>query len=44
MQQQTQFNEKMGKYGKGELKHIVKYNLLLVGEFIRESKFGLWAS
>jgi hypothetical protein len=33
----------MGKYGKSELKHIVKYNLLL-GEFIRESKFGLWAS
>ena len=26
--QQTQFNEKMGKYGKSKLKNIVKYNLL----------------
>jgi len=26
--QQTQFNEKMGKYGKIKLKNIVKYNLL----------------
>jgi hypothetical protein len=26
--QQTQFDEKMGKYGKSKLKNIVKYNLL----------------
>ena len=26
--QQTQFNEKMGKYGNIKLKNIVKYNLL----------------
>jgi hypothetical protein len=26
--QQTQFNEKMRKYGKSKLKKIVKYNLL----------------
>jgi hypothetical protein len=26
--QQTQFNEKMGKYGKIKLKNIVKYNFL----------------
>ena len=26
--QQTQFNGKMGKYGKSKLKNIVKYNLL----------------
>jgi hypothetical protein len=26
--QQIQFNEKMGKYRKSELKNIVKYNLL----------------
>jgi hypothetical protein len=26
--QQTQSNEKMGKYGKGKLKNIVEYNLL----------------
>jgi hypothetical protein len=26
--QQTQFNEKMGKYGKSKLKNIVKYNIL----------------
>ena len=26
--QQTQFNEKMGKYGKSKLKNIVKYNFL----------------
>jgi len=24
----TQFNEKLGKYGKSKLKNIVKYNLL----------------
>jgi hypothetical protein len=28
MWQQTQFNEKIGKYGKSKLKNIVKYNLL----------------
>jgi hypothetical protein len=27
--QQTQFNGKMGKYGKIKLKNIVKYNLFL---------------
>jgi uncharacterized membrane protein YidH (DUF202 family) len=26
--QQTQFNEKMGKYGKSKLNNIVKYNSL----------------
>jgi hypothetical protein len=26
--QQTQFNEKIGKYEKSKLKNIVKYNLL----------------
>jgi hypothetical protein len=28
--QQTQFNEKMGKYGKSKLKNIVKYNILII--------------
>ena len=39
---QTQFNKKMGKYGKSKLKNIVKYNLLALAYWCSTWLFYGW--